>query len=206
MRSILRSVILAVFASVIMTGGAAYAADRPTTTYLGQTALDSGVCRAMKAELVAAVATPGGRAKVDTARLYSIRNFNLSDGSDCVLKSYVRISGSGVAEASYVQGYWKSMTLAIGPVSFGTINVNVGMLITGYSATRNWGPDCYFQWYTGLYDGGITWCGVAYNGSWYTEPGANYWVNIYPFTSQPRNHYMRYCVYGNGASCAPWGA
>lgn len=159
----------------------------------------------MKAQLLAAVATPQGRALVDTAQLRAIRSFNSSDGSDCTLKAYADRPGSDVAEASYVQGYWQYMTEYIGPVPFGTIHVDVGMTITGYTATRNWGPNCYFQWYTGIFEGGITWCGVAYNGSWYTEPGTNYWVNIYPFTSQPVNHWMRYCVYGNGASCYRWG-
>lgn len=206
MKSILRNVLLAVCVSVVVAGGTAYAADQPRTTFLGQTTLDSGACRAMKSELLAAIATQQGRAKVDAARLNAIRTFNLSDGSDCVLKAYARGQGSGVAEASYVQGYWQYMTFYIGPAAFGTIHVDVGMLITGSTATANWGPNCYFQWNTGLFDGGITWCGVWNNGAWYTEPGANYWVNIYPFTSQPRNHYMRYCVYGNGASCYRWGS
>lgn len=206
MRSIVRSVILAVFASVVMTGGAAYAADRPVTRYLGQTALDPVVCQTMKAQLVAAVATPEGRAKVDAAGLRAIRSFDISNGSGCSFRAYETSAGSDVAEAGYVQGYWKYMYLNLLGWNAGTVHVDVGMYLTGYTATRSWGPNCYFQWATGLFDGGFTWCGVYNNGNWYTEPGANYWVNIYPFVGPPVNHYMRYCVYGNGASCSPWGS
>jgi hypothetical protein len=208
MPRLIRIALMAACLSLTAASASSAMASAPTTVFVGQTAIDSAACMAMKQQLVAAVRTPAGRAKADAVTVRRIQHFDVANGSDCYIRSYETRPGSGSAQANYVQGYWKSMGLWLGGWNAGAIHVDVGMVITGSIATTagGWGPNCYFTWYTGLYIGGTTWCGVWNNGNWFTEPGTNYWVNIYPYVAPPVYHYMRYCVEGQGVSCSPWGS
>ncbi len=208
MRRLARLVLMAVVLSLLTAGVSTAFASAPTTRFVGQTAMDSTVCKDLKARLLAAVHTPSGRAKVDGLSLAKIEAFNVSDGSDCLLKSYETRQASNTALANYIQGYWKSMWFDVAGWNAGSIHVDVGMVITGELATKvgGWGPDCYFHWnLPAIFGGGITWCGVWNDGHWYTEPGANYYVWVWPNTWSTRTGYMRYCVEGQGVSCTPWG-
>jgi hypothetical protein len=198
---------MAVCLSVLSVGASTAVASKPTTVFLGQTAMNPSVCKDLKSRLKAAIHDPAVRARSDIESVNKIELFNVKDGSDCLIKSYETRPAANVASAAYVQGYWKSMWFSLAGYNAGSIHVDVGMLITGSTATRSWGPNCYFQWNPPyIFGGGISWCGVAYNGQWYTEPGTNYYVWVWPNTWATRSGYMRYCVYGSGASCGPWGS
>jgi hypothetical protein len=209
MQRLARIVLTAVSVTVLSVGTSTALASAPTTVSLGQAAVDPTVCKALKSSLVAAMQNPAGRARADAAAVGQIQRFHVADGSDCLLKSYETRPASNVASANYVQGYWKYQTLWVESWNAGSIHVDVGMTITGSIATTSggWGPNCYFHWNApAIFGGGITWCGVWNNGNWYTEPGTNYYVWVWPNTWFTRSGYMRYCVEGQGVSCSPWGA
>ena len=209
MRRLGRIVLIAISLSLMSTGVSTAFANTSTTVFTGQTAMDPATCKDLKSRLVAAVQTPAGRARADAATVWKFEHFNVHDGSDCLIKTFETRPAANVASASYVQGFWKSMWFDVAGYNAGSIHVDVGMVITGSIATRSggWGPNCYFRWnLPAIFGGGISWCGVWNDGNYYTEPGANYYVWVWPNTWATRSGYMRYAVYGSGASTAPWGA
>jgi hypothetical protein len=209
MRRLARTVLMAMVVSLLTAGASTAIASSPTTTLTGQTAIDPAVCKDLKSRLYVAVHSPGGRSRADARSIATIEHFDLGNGSDCLFKSYETRPASNIASANYIQGFWKSMELYVGPWDAGSIHVDVGMVITGSIATKvgGWGAKCYFHWnLPSIFGGGFTWCGVWNNGHWYTEPGADYFVFVYPNTWAPRTGYMRYCVEGQGVWCNPWGA
>jgi len=208
MRKVARVVLLAVGLTLLTAGVTAFA-GAPSTSFVGQTSINPTVCKELKSSLRAAIRTPEGKTRAGSVAVRQFQSFDLGNGNDCMLKSYETMPGSMTASASYVQGYWKSQELWVQSWDAGSIHVDVGMTITGSIATTSggWGPNCYFHWnLPAIFGGAITWCGVAYNGSWYTEPGTNYYVWVWPNTWSTRTGYMRYCVEGQGVSCKPWGA
>src|SRR5260370_15414215 len=207
MRSLARVVLAAVCLSLLSAGASTVLASAPTSVLVGQTAMEPNVGKDLKSRLVAAMRTLAGKGRADAATGSKIERFHVNDGSDCLIKSYETRPASNVASADYIQGYWKSMWFSLEGWNAGSIHVDVGMVITGYSATANWGPNCYFQWnLPAIFGGGITWCGVWNNGNWYTEPGTKYYVFVWPNVWATRTGYMRYCVEGHGVSCYPWGS
>ena len=209
MHRLLRVVIMAIFFGLLASGWSSATAAASKTVLTGQSSIDPATCRGLKSDLVGAMRTPAGRARADAASVRQILGLRPEVGSDCVIKRYEVRPGAATADASYLQGYWKYMTFYIGQYNAGTIHVDVGMVITGSIATTRggWGPSCYFQWnLPAIFGGGITWCGVWNDGNWYTEPGTNYYVWVWPNTWFTRSGYMRYCVEGQGVSCRPWGS
>ena len=201
---------IAALASITLGTKPAAASTTPSLVLGAQTvtrtvALDTTSCQALIDSLASNPAVSA-----------TVRNqVSKVPATGCAFHSTVSKGASQPAPASNAgsitsAGVWCNNVYVSGGYSVGgtwvaTAHVNVGMCFNGSAAWKVWGADCPIDT-TPVMGSTLTWCDVWQNGSWHTEPGANFNLWYYWSPWWVTSHYLRVSVYGNGYVSGAWGS